>query len=233
MAAFRPVGTRGMSEETLVAGDCELVSGVVATNTTVGNATLPATSLISGSIYRSGPTGAYTDTLDSAANIYLALAGNGNAPAIASGLGFTCRITNATAYVETITLGTGHAQGQGTIATIAANSWRDFLFTFTAVQAPLTVIGNTTTGSNAITWTLPVGQASLQEGVAPNSVNIAVGSTVNCTGFAAGTTVLGVTQGVGGTLGIICSANATSTNSNVAVGIGPTITVNSSGSGSV
>lgn len=233
MAAFRPMGTRGMSEELLNPGDVELVSGVTSTNTTVGAATLTANQLLTGSLYRSGSTAVYTDTLDTASNIYAALAGNGNLPAVTPGLGFTCRITNATAYVETITLGSGHVAGNGTIASIAANSWRDFLFSFVAVQPALTVVGNVTSGTNLLTWTLNPGQVALQEGVAPTSININTGATVSGTGIPAGTTVLGIVQGQGGTTGVIMSANATSTNANIAVSFSSTITVNSSGSGSI
>jgi hypothetical protein len=232
MAAFRPIGTRGMSEETLNPGDVELVSGVVAQDTTAGNDTLTATALLTGSITRSGPSGAFTDTLDTASNIYNALAGNASAPSVAPGLGFACRITNTTAFTQTISLGTGHLTGVGTIGSVAANSWRDFLFSFTAVQPNLTVVGNVTSGSNVVTWTLPAGQSALNEGVAPNAVNINVGATIYGTNIPSGSTVTGIMQGVGGTIGVTMSANATGTSANIALGFCSTITVNSSGSGS-
>ena len=233
MAAFRPIGTRGMSEELLTPGDCELISAVVGTSTVAGNATLSATALISGFVQRSGPAGAYTDTLDSVANIYAGLSGNGPAPAIINGLGFPCRITNNTAFVQTIALGAGYGAGQGAIGTIAANTWRDFMFQFTSVQPPLVLISNTVSGSPAVTWSLPTGQFSLAQGPGYYASNIQVGAAVSGAGIAAGATVIGITQGVGGTTGVILSANATASGTNVALTFGPAMLVNSSGSGTL
>lgn len=233
MAAFRPVGTRGMSVEALGSGDTELYAPIMATNTTVGAATLSAANLIAGNLFRSGSTAAYTDTMDTAANIYLALEGNGNAPAIVPGLGFTCRITNQVAYAETITLGAGMSAGQGTVTSVSASSWRDFLFTFTSVQPPISLIGNTTSASAAVTFTLQPNQVALQQGVAPTATNVMAGAVVAGTGITAGTTVIGTTQGVGGVTGITMSATATATGTNVALTFGPAISVSSSGAGTL
>lgn len=233
MAAFRPIGTRGMSEETLAAGDLELVSGLAGTNTVAGASTLTGAQLVTGYLFRSGSVAGYIDTFDTSANILAAMAGNGYAPAVVPGLGFTCRIVNTVAFAETLTLGTGMVAGSGSIGSVAASSWRDFLFSFTNVQPLVTLIANTTNGSAVVTWTLPTGMTALQEGPAVTASNVTVGATVTGTGIPAGTTVLGITQGMGGTLGITLSANATATNSNVALTFSSTITVNSTGSGTL
>lgn len=233
MTAFRSTGTRGLSQETINPGDTNLVSGIVGVNSTVGASTLTAAQLITDSVYRSGSTSAYTDTFDTAANIYNALSGNGSAPSIVPGLGFTVRITNSVAYVETLTLGAGMVAGVGTVTSIAASSWRDFLFTFTSVQPSLSNICNTTNGSPVVTWTLSPGQTSELQGPSLLAINLMPGASVSGTGIPAGATVIGITEGQGGTLGFTMSANATATNSNVALSFGPTITVNSSGSGTL
>jgi hypothetical protein len=76
--------------------------GIVNTAiTTVGNGTLTAAGLVGGLIVRTGPTGAFSDATDTAANIIAAL------PSVVVGSTFFIRIKNATAYPETITAGVG------------------------------------------------------------------------------------------------------------------------------
>lgn len=67
--------------------------------TTVGNGTLTAAGLVGGEIVRTGPTAAFTDTTDTAANIVAAgpLAGSS----------FSILIKNSTAFPQTISAGTG------------------------------------------------------------------------------------------------------------------------------
>lgn len=71
---------------------------VPASVTATGDATLTAANLITGCVLRSGPTAAFTDTLDDAANI-LALLQN-----ITPGYGFDFTIVNLTDYVQTIAM---------------------------------------------------------------------------------------------------------------------------------
>lgn len=74
---------------------------VPASVTATGNATLTAANIFAGYILRSGPTAAFTDTLDTAANI-IALLQN-----IIPGYGLDFTIVNLTNYVQTIAAGTG------------------------------------------------------------------------------------------------------------------------------
>lgn len=69
--------------------------------TTVGNGTLTAAGIIGGLITRTGPTAAYTDTTDTASNIVAAI---GN---FVLGATFFFTVKNATAFVETLSGGTG------------------------------------------------------------------------------------------------------------------------------
>lgn len=78
-------------------------SGIVNTAiTTVGNGTLTGAALVGGQITRTGPTGAYTDTTDTAADILAALG-----TPFAAGETFVARIKNATTFVQTIAAGAG------------------------------------------------------------------------------------------------------------------------------
>lgn len=82
----------------------EALGSGTTTNTsiaTVGNGTLTAAALVGGQIARTGPTGAYTDTTDTAAAIVTALG------PFDSGATFTVRLRNSTSFPQTIAGGTG------------------------------------------------------------------------------------------------------------------------------
>ncbi len=233
MTAIRVSGRRGMTDMELNPGDTLLLGESLAADATVGAATLGASELVTGFLYRSGSTAAYNDTFDTATNVLAALAGNDWAAALIPGHSFKLRLINSVAFADTITLGAGMVAGSGTVASVAASTWRDFMFTVTSVQQQISVNSSTTNGSKVVTWVLPSGQGSLQEGPNVGSVNIMIGASVSGTGIAANTTVAGITQGLGGTLGITLSANATATNSNVLLTFGPTIRVDGLGSGTL
>lgn len=83
----------------------ELLGSDSITNTaitTAGNGTLTGAGLIGGQISRSGPTGAFTDTTDTAAALLTADGGD-----FVAGDSFQARIKNLTAFPQTITAGTG------------------------------------------------------------------------------------------------------------------------------
>ena len=72
---------------------------------TVGNGTLTAAALLGGQIARTGPTGAFTDTTDTAANIVAGIGSpDGEYP---SGYSFVARIKNGTQYTQTLAAGGG------------------------------------------------------------------------------------------------------------------------------
>lgn len=102
-------------------------------------ATLSAAQMLGGVINRTGPSGAYGDTTDTAAHIVAAIAW----PAV--GLSFYLRIINTVAFVNTIAAGSGVTLA-GTTA-IAASTWREYIGTITNVASPavtLTGIGSGT-----------------------------------------------------------------------------------------
>lgn len=235
MTAFRLAGQRGgvNTSDVQMPGDTQIHSRSMQTITSTVGATITAEQLLKGNIMRTGPSAAYTDVLPTAVSVLASMAGNGPAADLAAGLAFDCRITNNTGTVDTVTLGTGMVAGLGSIASIAANTWRDFQFEVTSNQAPVTVIANTTSGSAVITFTFPNGSASLPQGPAYNAVNIMAGAGVSGTGIAVGTTNLGLISGQGGSIGATLSGTATATGSNVAIAFGPVLTVHSSGSGTI
>lgn len=73
---------------------------IVTPITTVGNGTLTAAGLVGGEITRSGPTSAFSDATDTAANIVAT-------PGVLVGSSFNILIKNTTAFLQTITAGLG------------------------------------------------------------------------------------------------------------------------------
>lgn len=85
-------------------------------------ATLSAANLLSRLINRSGPTAAFTDTTDTAANLVAAGAVPGGS--------FFCQIKNTTAFQETLSGGTGVTISSSPV--IPANSLAEYLVTISA-----------------------------------------------------------------------------------------------------
>lgn len=90
---------------------------------TVGNGSLLAQHLLSGLIMRTGPTGAYADTLDSAANIVAAM----GKPKVGDSFDFI--VVNGVAFINTITAGSGITLAG--VTNIAASAIRMFRATVT------------------------------------------------------------------------------------------------------
>lgn len=110
--------------------------------TTVGAGTLVAAGLSAGSIVRTGPVAAYTDTLDTVANILAAEGGwilNG---------GFQCIFKNATQYQQTIAASTGITLP----ATVIIGPWQVGIYSFVyggTLAAPTITVYHLSTGSIA------------------------------------------------------------------------------------
>lgn len=97
---------------------------------TVGAGTITAAGIVGGVTNRTGSTAAFTDTTDTAANIILALPN----PQISISQFYT--YYNNTPGLATITGGTGVTVTGGLVA---ANSWTQFVFTYTAA-ATITMV---------------------------------------------------------------------------------------------
>lgn len=231
MSAFKNAGMRAGLLNVFGSGDTLLLPSVVATDATAAGITIPASKMVTGLLRRTGPGAGYTDTFDTAVNIYNAIVGEGSDPEIAVGDAFLLRILNSVAYLETITLGAGMVAGVGTVASVTAFSWREFLFTFLSVQKPVSFLCSTTNGSPTVTLSLGQGQSAIPMGPNPGSLNLQPGAFLSGTNIAATAQILGITQAPGGITGFTMSANATGTGTQL-VTAGPYIRVDGPGAGS-
>jgi len=167
--------------------------------TTVGNGTLAAASLLASIINRTGPTAAYTDTTDTAANLMLALSipvspvglVTTASPLVQVGDTWRLRYVNTVAFAATIAGGTGVTV---TYPTVNASSVKDFLLTCTAGGEQTTATVSQTNGSAVLTG------MSLQQ-----TQLLSINQTVTGSGLSG--IIISIQQGVGCTL----SAAATST----------------------
>lgn len=233
MPAIRFSGRRGIYGEEISSGDTPMFGEIVAKLATVGATVIPAASLVTGLLFRSGSTAAYSDTLDTAANVLTALGGNLPAPAITVGSSFRWRLINSVAFADTLVLGVGMVGGVGSLV-VAASGYKEFLFTFQNLQNPAALNCTTVSGSNIVNFVLPNNLAALPMGVSPAATNLMPGASVSGTGIAAGTTVTGIIEGQGGMIGVTISANATATNAiGVQLAFNPTITVDDIGGGTL
>jgi hypothetical protein len=225
MAGFRATGMKGgVLGELLAPGDIMLggESATAGALTTVGNGTWLGSMIASGIIQRTGPVANYTDTTDSAANIVTALAGNNPAAEVQPGTSFRLLFVNYVAFTTAWVAGAGAVTGAGTF-TLAASSWREYLVTVLNASPAAQLACATTNANPSVTFVLPSGMQAFPIGSAPTALNITPGMSVSGAGISAGTTVLGVTQGQGGIVGVTLSANATATAASVALTFTPTV----------
>lgn len=224
MSLTQVIGFKGgIQAERLMPGDIlatgeSLINGALAT---VGAGVWTGAEIASGIIYRTGSTAGYTDTTDSAVNILNALGGNNPAAPTVPGTSFRLTFINSVAFAHTFAAGSGVVAGVG-VMNAAASTWREYLVTVLANGPQSILTCSTTNTSPTVTFVLPPGQVSLPS-QGPGSITILPGMTVSGTGITGGTTVLGITQGIGGTIGVTLSANATATNAAVQLTFGPTI----------
>lgn len=236
MVGIRPVGLGGgVPAKHVDPGDLLLLGEAVNQSlVTIGAGTWTATQIVSGLIYRTGPTAGYTDTTDTAAAILAALAGNQPAAEVMPGTSFRLLLVNSVAFALTFAAGVGVATGVG-VLNVAASTWREYLLTVLNATPSQIITCGTTNASAVVTFVLPPGMLSLPLGSVPNpqGVNITPGATVSGTGITAGTTVIGLTYGQGGITGVTLSANATATNNLVALTFGPTVKIDGLRSGTL
>ena len=211
MALARPLINRGgVTAEFLAPGD-RLAGGesVNALTTAVGD-TWTGSLIARGIIRRSGPGAGYTDTTDTAQNILNSLTSAGHQAVSLNGSTFRLLVQNTVAFALTFAAGTGVVAGTGTLD-IAASLVREYLLTILNSTPQISLQSNTTNANPTVTFVLPPGLVAYPIGPAPNAVTVTPGMGVSGTGISAGTTVLGVTQGQGGVVGVTLSANATAT----------------------
>lgn len=202
---------------------------------TVGAGTWTGAAIATGIINRTGPTGGYTDTTDTSANIITALAGSAPTPDGMIGTSFRMRFINTVAQAHTLAAGVGVTLGSGSTLNASASTWRDYLFTILNASKIVTISGSVVSASAAVTFQLPnSAQVSLSIGPSSSYNQVDPGMTINSgsAGLQSGTTVLGVTQGQGGITGIVMSQTATAT-AVIALTFTPSVQVDSIGSGTL
>jgi len=224
MSVFKPVIYDGSLQRQLYPGDVLGGAEVITNNATVGSTTLPASQLISGILNRTGSTGVFTDTTDTAANIIAALVaqysyqqsptnGLAGGNAVQPGLSVRLRYINAVAFAATIAAGTGVTLGANS-ATVNASSVKDYLLQVTNGTPQQTFAVNQTNGSAVLT-----GLTQFQ------TAQLSVGQLVTGSGLSGN--IISIQSGVGVTL----SANASSTLILNAATFSPTVTITGLGQG--
>ncbi len=195
-------------------GDVVAGGEVIGVLGTVGAGSLTA-ALITGYsiISRTGPVGAYADTVATASDIIAALAVNGQTPN--PGSTHRLRILNTVAFINTITANTGVTLSG--VTAIAASSFRDFLVTLTNTTNASIAVASTTNANATLTG---ISTASL--------ALITPGMSVTGTGIAASTVVTGVNMTAGT---VTLNNNATATGSLVAITFSPSVSIAGIGGG--
>lgn len=184
-------------------GEIQMSQLQYVANSTVGDSTLTAASLLAGVINRTGPVGAYADTLPTVNQLVAAC------PQLSVGDSFTFLFRNTVAQANTITAGTGWTLGSNT--SIAASLVREFLVTMTAVK-PTTVVSATTTNASAILTNLSDDAVkALTPGMLVTGTNIPASTTLIAVNANSRTATM--------------SAAATGTGNNIAVTANPTATL--------
>jgi hypothetical protein len=202
--------------------------------TTVGAGTILAAMIAGGSLQRTGPAGAFTDTFDTAQNIVAALSGSGAQVSTAGvpafnpsfqsvtfgllyqqpgqpqpGASFRWLYLNTVAFAMTAAAAASSGVTLGTNVNVAASLVRQYLFQIKN-GTPQSLVNGTLTNTSAVVTGMTLAQTNL----------ITPGQSVYGTGIQALTTVLSVQPGVGITLSL--AATATGVN---ALTITPSITI--------
>lgn len=207
-------------------GDNPAVGFVAASLTTVGAGAITAAMLITGNIRRSGPVGAYTDTLPTADQICTALRGFGALGEFTQGLGFEFRHINTVAFAATIAVpaNAGIALSTSVFSTITANAasqWRDYFVEFVSAPVPAKQFSaNTINGSKRIILNMDVPAGSLVSGM-----------SVYGTGVGVGAKITNVIYDASGIAEVLVDVNSTADGSSINISFTPTIIVHSVGAG--
>ena len=198
---------RQLSPGDIVAGGEQIVASSTSTAITVTAA------LMAQGIFLRNPSGAATDTIDTAANIIAGLASGLGSNGIQSGTTFRLRWinTNGTnAVTVAATANTGVTVNRGTVALSTA---KEFLVTVNNGTPAQTFQANTTSGSAVVSGLTASQLALLSPGmVVTNAVNGLQGTTILAVNMTAGTVTL--------------SGNANATSSSpVTISFSPVITL--------
>jgi hypothetical protein len=208
----KPIVYDGSFQRKMGPGDVlaqgEIISG--SGLATAGAGILTAAIMLTGMCIRTGPTGAYNDTTDTASNIIAALQGGPAGSAPSPGDTFRFRHLNTVAYVMTLVAGTGVTLGTVPATTLQASMWKEYLVTLTNTTPTTTVAANFTTGTKVIT-----GMTLAQTNA------ISIGQLVTGTSVGAASVVTSIQPGIGCNV----SVNSTGTVVGGAITFSPTVRI--------
>lgn len=172
-------------------------------NTTAGDSTLTVSSLLNGIINRSGPGGAYTDTLPTIDQLLAA------APNLTVGDSFTFLHRNTVAQACTLAIGTGWTLGSNTA--IAASLVREYLVKIGS-HKPTHIFVCTITNANKVLTNVP----------ATSIRRLMPGMAVTGTGIGASAKIVAVNEDAGT---VTVDVNSSASADNIAVTATPTATI--------
>lgn len=139
-------------------------------NVTIGDSTLTASSLLAGVVNRTGPTGAYNDTLPTVAQLIAAC------PMLSVGDSFTFLLRNTVAFANTIVAGTGWTLGTNTA--IAASLVREFLVNITSTKPTVVVSATTANGTKVLSALSDRDVKALEPGMVISGTGITAGTKI-------------------------------------------------------
>lgn len=207
-------------------GDNPAVGFVAAPLTTVGAGAITAAMLVAGNLRRTGPTGAYTDTLPTAEQICAALRGFSSLGEFIPGMGFVFRHINTVAYAATIAVpaSSGISLSTSVFSTVTANAasqWRDYFIELGSAPVPAKQFSaRTINGSKRIIFDAAVPAGSIVNGM-----------SVYGTGVGASAKVSNVIYDASGIAEVLVDVNSTADGSSINISFTPTIIVHSVGAG--
>jgi len=217
----------GMSRAEL-AGDIIGILPTVSTLTTAGNGTITAAMVASEFILRTGPIGAYTDTLPTAEQIAALIRSYGNNAEYVPGLGLPLRFYNSVAQAMTLAVPANEGISLstsvfGTTTGVAASKWRDYFLELGCAPVPsVSNTGSTTNGTKKLVLDAEAAAGSIVPGM-----------SVYGTGVGAAARVSNVVYGVSGIKEVWVTVNSTADGSNIVFTHKPTIIVHSLGAGDI
>ena len=157
------------------AGDVTMEQTQPVSITTAGTGVISAAGMLAGLIVRTGPPGAYADTLDTANNLMLA------APQLSVGDSFEFLFQNGVAFANTVAVAEG-AELIGGNTSVAASLVRRYLLTVLASRTRQTYNGGTTNASPTVTGFTQAQCDTLQAGMGVSGSGINAGTrAIVCT----------------------------------------------------
>lgn len=229
MSFPRPIVYDRGFQRKLAPGDAAVAAPISTVLTTVGNGTILASLLDTTHLRRSGPTGAFTDTLPTAEAIGTLVRDMPDSADHIAGLGFVVRYINTTGFAATLAVPANEGISfvstlySSTPTAVAASKYRDLFFELASAPiATQLVMGSTSNGTKRIALA-----TELKAGA------VVTGMSVYGTGIGVGARVTNVVYGVSGIKEVWVDTNSTADGAMTAITCKPTILVHSFGAGDI